>query len=193
LSFVNTVLSDAGASQYIDGTAFHLYGGSMDALTGVHSAYPTKNVYFTEQWTQAPGNFAGDVPWHAANLVIAAPRNWSRNVLEWNLANDATYGPHTPGGCTQCLGAITIAGNTVTRNPAYYSIGHAAKFVRPNSVRVATNVPTDLPNVAYKTPAGKRVLMVVNTGTTLKNFNIQYKGKVVQTSLYGGAVATYIW
>lgn len=193
LNFVNTVLSDAGASPYIDGSAFHLYAGSMSALSQVHDAYPTKNVYFTEQWTQAPGNFAADLPYHANNLVIAAPRNWSRNVLEWNLASDATYGPHTPGGCTQCLGAVTISGDNVTRNSAYYSVGHAAKFVRPGSVRVATNTPDGLPNVAYKTPGGKRVLMVVNTGTTLKNFNIQYKGKVVSTSLYGGSVATYIW
>jgi len=187
------IFADAQANPFVDGSAFHLYGGTMDALTGVHNAYPAKNVYFTEQWTQAPGNFAGDVPWHAANLVIAAPRNWSRNVLEWNLANDQTYGPHTPGGCTECLGAITINGDAVTRNPAYYSIGHAAKFVRPGSVRVATNVPANLPNVAYKTPNGKRALMVVNTGNTLQNFNIQYKGRVVSTSLYAGAVATYVW
>jgi glucosylceramidase len=193
IKFVNTVLSDAGASPFIDGTAFHLYGGSMDALTGVHNSFPAKNVYFTEQWTQAPGNFAGDVTWHAANLVVAAPRNWSRNVLEWNLANDANYGPYTPGGCSECLGALTINGDAVTRNSAYYSIGHAAKFVRPGSLRIATNVPTNLPNVAYKTPSGKRVLMVVNTASTLQNFNIQYKGKVVRTSLYAGAVATYIW
>jgi len=187
------IFADAAASPFVDGSAFHLYGGTMDALTGVHNAYPSKNVYFTEQWTQAPGNFAADVPWHAANLVIAAPRNWSRNVLEWNLANDPSFGPHTPGGCTECLGAVTINGDVVTRNPAYYSVGHAAKFVRPGSVRIATNVPTNLPNVAYKTPNGKRALMVVNTGTTLQKFNIQYKGKVVSTSLYGGAVATYIW
>ncbi|MDF7814786.1 glycoside hydrolase family 30 beta sandwich domain-containing protein [Hymenobacter sp. YC55] len=188
-----TVFNDAGARPFVDGSAFHLYGGTMDALTTVHDAYPGKNVYFTEQWTQAPGNFAADVTWHANNLLIAAPRNWSRNVLEWNLANDAAFGPHTTGGCTQCLGAITISANTVTRNPAYYSVAHASKFVRPGSVRVATNVPPNLPNVAYKTPNGKRVLMVVNTGSTLQKFNIQFKGKEVSTSLYGGAVATYIW
>ena len=159
----------------------------------MHNAYPNKNVYFTEQYTQAPGNFAADLSWHVQNLEIGAPRNWSRNVLEWNLASDTNYGPYTPGGCNQCLGAITISGDQVTRNSAYYTVGHSSKFVRPGSVRVATNVPTNLPNVAYKTPNGKRALMVVNTGTTLQNFNIQYKGKVVSTSLYGGAVATYLW
>jgi len=193
LAFVNNVLSDAAASPFIDGSAFHLYGGSMSALTQVHNSYPTKNVYFTEQWTQGPGNFGGDLTWHANNLVVAAPRNWSRNVLEWNLASDPTYGPRTPGGCPDCLGALTISGNNVVRNSAYYTIGHASKFVPAGSVRVATNLPADLPNVAYKTPAGKRVLLVVNTASTLRNFNIQYKGKIASASLYGGSVATYVW
>jgi glucosylceramidase len=195
LAFVTTVLSDAGASPFVDGSAFHLYGGTIDALTGVHNSFPSKNIYFTELWTQAPGisSFGNDLAFHVQNLEVGAPRNWSRNVLEWNLASDQNFNPHTPGGCDQCLGAITINGDAVTRNVAYYSVAHASKFVRPGSVRVATNVPTNLQNVAYKTPNGKRCLVVLNTSTTLQNFNIQYKGKVVSTSLYGGAVATYIW
>ncbi|WP_201981167.1 glycoside hydrolase family 30 protein [Hymenobacter rubidus] len=195
LNFVTSVLSDAAASPFIDGSAFHLYGGVIGSLDGIHNQFPTKNVYFTEQWVQAPGttSFGSDLSYHVNNLEIGAPRNWSRNVLEWNLASDQNYGPHTNGGCSQCLGAVTIAGNTVTRNVAYYTVAHSSKFVRPGSVRVATNTPTNLPNVAYKTPSGKRVLVVLNSGATLQNFNIQYKGKVVNTSLYGGSVATYVW
>lgn len=193
LNFVNTVLSDAAASAYVDGSAYHLYGGTIGALSTVHSSFPTKNVYFTEQYTRTPGNFPTDLLEHVRDLEIGAPRNWSRNVVEWNLASDQNYGPYTPGGCSVCLGAITINGSTVTRNPAYYTIGHSSKFVPVGSVRVATNLPADLLNVAYKTPAGKRVLVVLNTSSTTKSFNIQYKGKLASTSLYGGAVATYIW
>jgi len=194
------VLGDAAANPYVDGSAFHFYSPNVPitALSQVHDAFPTKNVYFTEFWTQAPVgghqvDFGGELAYHVGNLEIGAVRNWSKNVLEWNLANDQNYGPYTPGGCNSCLGAVTISGNTVTRNPAYYNIAHSSKFVRPGSVRVATNVPGNLQNVAYKTPNGKRCLVVLNTGTTQQSFNIQYKGKVVSTSLYGGAVATYIW
>ncbi|WP_394370054.1 glycoside hydrolase family 30 protein [Hymenobacter piscis] len=188
-----TILGDPAANPYVDGSAFHLYGGSIEALSQVHNAYPDKAVYFTEQWTQAPGNFPQDLPYHVRNLEIGAPRNWSRNVLEWNLANDPGYGPHTPGGCTECLGAVTINGDQVSRNPAYYAIAHSSKFVRPGSVRVATNEPANLPNVAYKTPAGRRVLVVLNSGSAPQSFNIAYRGKVVNTILYGSSVATYIW
>ncbi|RPD45050.1 glucosylceramidase [Hymenobacter sediminis] len=188
-----SILRDPQARQYVDGSAFHLYKGEISAMTTVHNAAPDKNVYFTEQWTESTGKFAGDFTWHISNLIIGATRNWSRNVLEWNLASDQNYGPHTPGGCTTCIGAVTIEGNTVTRNTAYYTIAHAAKFVRPGSVRIATNVPGTLPNVAFKNPEGKKVLIVLNTGSSLQTFDIRYRGKVATGQLAAGAVGTYIW
>jgi glucosylceramidase len=93
------------------------------------------------------------------NLVVGAPSNWSRTVLEWNLANDERFGPHTDGGCTTCLGAVTIdaTSSAVTRNVAYYIVGHLSRFVDPGSVRVASTMTggsktTSLPNVAFRTP-----------------------------------------
>jgi glucosylceramidase len=188
-----TVLNDPDARKYVDGSAFHLYGGSIDALTSVHNAYPDKNLYFTEQWVGAPGNLSEDLKWHVENLIIGATRNWCRNVIEWNLASDPNYDPHTVGGCDRCLGTVTISGNTVSRNPAYYILAHAAKFVRPGSVRVSTNMPGNIPNVAFRTPDGKKVLIVVNTAPVKKNFNVKFRGNTVQLSLEGGAAATYIW
>ncbi|RZM19553.1 MAG: glucosylceramidase, partial [Pedobacter sp.] len=158
----------------------------------VHDAYPTKNIYFTEQWVGGPGNFAEDLKWHVSNLIIGATRNWSKNVLEWNLAADPSYGPHTVGGCTTCLGALTINPGVV-RNVAYYTVGHASKFVKAGSVRIASNVINNLNNVAFKTPDGKKVLIVVNNNTATQFFNIRIGGKSVNTSLTAGAVGTYVW
>ncbi|WPQ62618.1 glycoside hydrolase family 30 beta sandwich domain-containing protein [Chitinophaga sancti] len=187
-----TVLQDADAKQYVDGSAFHLYGGDISALTQVHNAFPDKNVYFTEQWVGAPGDFASNLQWHITNLIIGATRNWSRNVLEWNLAADPNYNPHTDGGCSTCMGALTISAD-VTRNVSYYIIAHASKFVRPGSTRIATNVTSQLDNVAFKTPDGKRVLIVINNANAPQSFNIQFNGKIVTSTLTNGAVGTYIW
>ncbi|MET4105104.1 glycoside hydrolase family 30 beta sandwich domain-containing protein [Hymenobacter sp. UYP22] len=188
-----SILRDPQASQYVDGSAFHLYAGDISTLSTVRNAFPNKNVYFTEQWVGGPGNFNGDFTWHMDNLMIGATRNWSRNVLEWNLAADQNYGPRTPGGCINCLGALTINGNNVTRNTAYYSVAHLAKFVRPGSVRINTNVPTNLPNVAFKNPEGKKVLVVLNKAGATQTFDIQYRNKTVTTSLGAGAAGTYVW
>jgi len=190
--YPETVLQNPVANSYTDGSAFHLYAGSITALTTVHDAFPSKNVYFTEQWLGGPGNFSGDLQWHANTLVIGATRNWSRNVLEWNLAADPSYNPHLPGGCSTCMGAITI-GASVTRNATYYAIAHASKFVPAGSVRIASNIVGSLQNVAFKTPAGKKVLIVVNTGSGAQNFNINFNGKTISPALNAGAVGTFIW
>ncbi|OKL38763.1 glycoside hydrolase family 30 protein [Pontibacter flavimaris] len=187
-----SILDDPEAKQYIDGAAFHLYGGTIDALSKVHAAHPDKNLYFTEQYTGAGGDFGGDLGWHVKNLIIGATRNWSRNVLEWNLVADQNNGPYTNGGCNTCLPAVTV-GNTVTRNVSYYIIAHAAKFVRPGSVRVASNVIGSLQNVAFQTRDGKKVLIVLNEGSGAQTFNISYKGKAVTATLNGGSVGTYVW
>ena len=189
-----SVLTDPVANSYVDGSAFHLYGGDISAMNTVHTAFPNKNLYFTEQWTSSTGNFGDDLKWHMKNVVMGSVRNWSKVALEWNLANNASFGPHTVGGCSQCKGAITVNSATqFTRNVSYYIIAHASKFVPTGSQRIASNNSGSLNSVAFKTPSGKIVLLVENDGTTAATFNIQFNGKKASTSLQGGDVATYVW
>lgn len=188
------IYADKEASKYVDGAAFHLYGGKIEALSTVHDAFPDKNLYFTEQWVGGPGDFAEDLKWHVSTLIIGATRNWSRNVLEWNLAADANYNPHTPdGGCTSCLGALTIDGDQVRRNVAFYIIGHASKFVPTGSKRIASTLVDGLPNVAFLTPQGKKVLIVVNEAAQAQSFTIEDSKRYASLSLPGESVATFIW
>jgi len=187
------VLNDQTANQYVDGSAFHLYAGDISALTPVHTAFPNKNIYFTEQATFSTGTFSGDLNWHITNLIVGATRNWSRNVIEWNLASDPSYGPHTTGGCSTCQGAVTVSGSAFTRNVSYYIIAHASKFVKAGAVRIASDASTAFPNVAFQNPDGSKVLIVLNNSSNVASFNIQYKSKLITSTLNGGAVATYTW
>ncbi|AWA29921.1 glucosylceramidase [Flavobacterium magnum] len=192
-----SIMDDPEAKQYVDGSGFHLYGGEITAMTAVHDAHPDKNLYFTEQWNGGPEKFAEDLKSNVGNLVIAATRNWAKTVLQWNLAADPQYRPHTDdGGCTSCLGAITIDGNQVTRNVAYYSMAHAAMLVPAGSRRIASNVIGDLQNVAFVTPDGRKVLIVLNSGPATQTFFIKDSkrwGKAVTATLESGAVASYLW
>ncbi|MDB5086521.1 MAG: glucosylceramidase [Mucilaginibacter sp.] len=188
-----SILDNKNAAKYVDGSAFHLYGGKIDALSTVHDSHPDKNLYFTEQWVGSPGKLKAEINFHIKEIIIGATRNWSRNVIEWNLASDQNQEPHTPGGCTRCLGAVTVTGDSIVRNPAYYIIAHAAKFVRPGSKRIASNLPANLPNVAFINPDGKIVLIVYNDDKTPQTFNIKYGEKAITSSLNPGAVATYNW
>ena len=187
-----TILNDTAAKAFVDGSAFHLYAGDVSALSTVHNAHPDKHVYFTEQWTSSTGGFEGDLKWHLKNVIIGSMRNWSRTALEWNLANDPSFGPHTPGGCTQCKGALTI-GSSVSKNVAYYIIAHASKFVPAGSVRVASNNSGSLYSVAFETPEKKKVLIVLNDGASSASFNLKFKDKWTTPVLPAGSVGTYIW
>lgn len=188
-----SILNDAAAKPFIDGSAFHLYAGEIGVLSGVKAAHPDKNLYFTEQWTGANGSFDGDLKWHLKNVIIGSMRNWSKIALEWNLASDPSYGPHTPGGCTECKGAITINASVVSRNVGYYIIAHASKFVPAGSVRIASTTGVSLHSVAFVRPDGKKVLIVLNDSGSNTSFNIKYKGKWAVTSLPGATVGTYVW
>lgn len=214
------ILSDPETSQYIDGSAFHHYRGYISAMSIVHRKRPDKNIYFTEQMlTERPGSESISVAAPVKRLLIDVTRNWSKNSIFWNFAADPLNDPHTDnGGCSMCQGAITIDGNKVTRNVAYYTIAHASKFVRPGSVRIASTHPfepgTDitedeertevrratvvehsevLPNVAFKTPDGKIVLIVANNSWSVRNVKIQYNGQYAILPLAPGSVGTYIW
>ena len=188
------ILSDPEAYAYTDGSAFHLYAGDISALSTLHNAFPEKDVYFTEQYTASDGSFDGDLKWHLKNVIIGAMRNWSKNALGWNLANNEHFGPHTPGGCTVCKGGVTIGSSgNITRNVGYYIVAHASKFVPMGSVRIQSDITGSLENVAFSTPQGKTVIIVLNNGNQNQTFNVEYQDQWFTTSLASGAVATYIW
>jgi glucosylceramidase len=52
---------------------------------------------------------------------------------------------------------------------------------------------TALPNVAFLTPDGKIVLIVVNDTFSTNSFGIQHNGQYANIRLQQGAVGTYVW
>lgn len=215
------ILSDPEAAQYTSGSAFHNYMGDLSAMTTVHDARPDKDIYFTEQMLveRNGGVQVRTIAPSVERMIVNIPRNWSRNVLLWNLAADKDANPHTGnGGCPFCFGAITIDGNDVTRNLAYYTVAHASFAVPKGSYRISSTSPQDemsfmfedeqnpgimrnityshagvLPNVAFSTPDGKTVLIVANTRSVKQTVTVQYNGRYADLSLEAGAVGTFIW
>ena len=193
INFPISILNDTTARKFVDGSAFHLYGGNINNLSVLKKAHPDKNLYFTEQWVGFPSDLYGDLRWHVRNIIIGASRNWCKTIIEWNLASDENQEPHTKGGCRNCLGAVTVANNSVDRNTAYYAIAHVSKFVPPGSKRINSSSTSHLPNVAFLTENNKIVLVVLNDSDEEINFNINSNEKSIHSSLTAGSVGTYIW
>jgi len=193
--YAETVLSDAKAAAFADGSGFHLYGGKVAAMSEVHDRFPRKNLYFTEQMiVDAKGATELKIAAPVSRVVIGAMRNWSRNVLLWNLAADASFGPHTKdGGCPVCEGAVTIDGEVVTRNLAYWTLAQVSEFVRPGDVRVGSSEVEGLSDVAFVRRDGKRVLVVANTSDVAKKFVVKDGGRGFVAELAAGAAGTFVW
>lgn len=191
--YPNYILGNLSARKYVSGSAFHLYAGKVEALSKVHDANPDKDIYFTEQWVGAPGNMLEDIKFHTEQLLIGALRNWSKTVIEWNLASDPNQNPHTPGGCDRCLGALTINADSIIRNPAYYIIAQASKCILPGAIRIESSNSQTLPNIALKNPDGTRVVLVINTGKKENLLRVVSGNQTFSYSLNPGAVATFLF
>ena len=166
--------------------------GDISALSAVREAHPDMKLYFTEQWVGSDGQFGPDLLWHARNVLIGALRNGSAAVFEWNLASDPWCGPHTAGGEARCVGALTI-GDGISRNVAYYVIAHAAKCVRPGSVRIFSDADAPLHSVAFLTPEARIVLLVLNEADRPRSFAIAFRGRHAEVTLPAAALASYVW
>ncbi len=182
----------ANNSQYVDGSAFHLYEGNISAMTTVKNA-TNKNVYFTEQYTDSQGSFGGDLSWHIQNVLMGSMNNWSKTTLLWNLASDNNTGPHTPGGSQHSMGAVTINGNSVTRNVGYYIIAQVSKFVAPGALRISSNSSGNIKTTAFKNTDGSKVLLAFNNSSSNISFKVKWGNQSFTYNLPGGAVATFKW
>ena len=191
------VLADSAARKYVNAVAWHCYAGDVNVQENVHSAYPTKDAYFTEcsggGWAPV---WADNLKFVVGTLIIGSTRGWSKGVALWNLALDENSGPHL-GGCGNCRGVITINSGTgsVTRNVEYYALAHASQFVRPGAHRIAstTNVG-GLQSVAFKNADdGSKVLILLNTAPTEVSLGVHFSGKTILYTLPAGAVVTLRW
>ena len=166
------IYEDADAAKYIDGAAYHAYGGSSTELTRVHNSNPNKNLYFTEMsigtWNYT---FDGDLMWTMKEIGIGALNRFSKAVIVWNFMLDDKRGPNRPGGCTTCFGAVDINSSdykTLDRKSHYYFIGHMSTVLHSGSTRIGTSgyMPAGVIATAVVNPNGTYGIVLQNDNST---------------------------
>ncbi len=186
LSFPRTILSDPQAAQYVDGAAFHLYEGKVEAQSAFHAEFPDKQIYFTE----------GSVfRCHGAIRLTQILRNWSRSYNAWVIMLDEhqkpNRGPHDASAtCVELLDD-----GSVRYNFDYYMQGQFMKYIQRGAVRVESSLPDirTFGNVAFVNPDGRVVLVAVNAGREPQPFAVKCGKKMFKAELPAGTVATYRW
>ncbi len=145
IGYPTKIYEDYDASQYIDGAAFHAYGGEKAEMLHVHQANPDKTLYFTEMSIGMWGSgytFKNDFMWNMREIAIGTLNNFSKGIMMWNFLLDDKFGPYRPGGCDICVGCIDISTKdyaTLRKNSHYYTMAHLSKVIKPNAQRIDCN------------------------------------------------------
>lgn len=196
-AYAKTVLTRAG--RYVGGSAWHVYGGDVSTQSLIHSLYPEKEIYFTEdsggEWVDG-GSFSGGFP-STVGMGIRALRNHSRTFVLWNLALDEQNGPVLPTSeKSTCRGVVTVNQQTgeVTYNLDYYALGHFSKFIRPGAVRLMSDSKIEgMDNVVFRNPDGTVAMVLINKNNTAKTVCIAYGEATFSASVPAQATMTFCW
>ena len=195
--FVKNIYADKEASKYVEGSAWHAYGGSSSALAQIYKADPSKSIYFTEQsiGTWCP-NFGDNLLWHIREVCLGTINNYCRAVVLWNFMLDAERGPNRPGGCQTCYGFVDCDGsyayNTLTYRSHWYAIGHMSKVVQRGAQRIKSSA-SGVTLSAFENPDGTLSAVVLNDKDEDKQVVVRSpKGDFVLT-LAGRSVTSIIW
>jgi beta-glucosidase len=186
LWYPRNILSDPEAAPYVEGTGFHGYAGTPDALTGFHNEFPEKNIYFTEG--SAPGL-------RGAMRIVSLFRNWCRSYNSWVIMIDYDGKPNngpfkTKNTCIQ----PRRDGSGVDCHFEYYEYGQFMKFVKRGALRIGSTEGTkDFANVAFLNPDGEIALVVVNRATAAASFSVVCGERAFMATMPSESIATFCW
>lgn len=175
------ILQDAAAAQYVSGIAFHWYGNSVappQVLDLTHHMYPDKFLISTEATIMGKPVLGN---WQAAESyakdMIADLEHWTTAWIDWNYALDLGGGPNWSKNWCSAPIVVNATANEFYKQPTFYAMGHFSKFLPPNSIRIKveesrkSNCP-GMHKTAFLTPAGDRILILVNTRNQRQNVTV---------------------
>jgi len=186
-------LDEPGVSEFVDGVAWHGYGGGPSAMTRVHEAHPDKHAYWTEggpdytdpayltEWTKWSATFTGIL------------RNWARCIVGWNLALDEKGRPNI--GPFPCGGLVTINSGTkeITRSGQYWAFAHYSKAIRRGARRIGSEgVIENVSHAAFANPDGSTAVVLTNEGAERK-VRLELAGRMVEVAMPTDSVQTLTW
>jgi glucosylceramidase len=186
-------LEDPAVFRYVDGVAWHGYGGKPNAMTKVHDAFPSKHTYWTEggpditdtayatDFAQWSGTFAGIL------------RNWARCIVSWNVVLDERGMPNI--GPFTCGGLVTLNSRTheITRSGQYWAFAHYSKAIQRDArVVQSSGESAGVDHVAFLNPDSSHVLVVTNRGGE-KEIPCYAGGQMISLNLPHDSITTLLW
>lgn len=185
LDFPRAIFSDPEASQYVEGTGFHLYEGDPSAQSMLKKEYPGKDIYFTE------GSVFGA---SGALRIVDILRNWARSYNAWVMFLDEHRKPNNGPHNASRTAIELMDDGTVVYHFDYYMMGQFTKFIPRDAVRVDSSAGDRLcNNVVLRCPDGSMVAVIANAGSKALKVGVFEDGRYAVCNLPGRSVTTLRW
>ena len=193
------ILEDAEAAQYVTGSAWHNYGGSVNALDRIHTLFPDKEIFFTEA-SIGTWNYSFDACLinDFRDIFLGTLARGGKGVTLWNLMLDDERKPYRPGGCSSCFGAVTLSTKdhkSLVRNSHYYNVAQASKVLQPGAVRLGTK-GYETPGLIYqwyRNPDGSQALLLLNGGSSDVLVNFITEKSSLSCKVPSQAIQSILW
>lgn len=89
--------------------------------------------------------------------------NWVTGWMDWNLALNTQGGPTWVGNYVDSPIIVNQTADEFYKQPTFYAMGHFAKFIRPNSVKIFQSLSSSpLKVTAFKRPDDGIVVQIFN-------------------------------
>ena len=195
------IFNDSEANAFAAGSAWHNYGGNVNVLDGIHSAFPAKDIYFTEAsigtWNY---NFASCLINDFRDIFLGTLGRYGKGVTLWNLMLDNDRKPYRPGGCSTCYGAVTINNtsysySSIERNTHFYNVAHASKVIKPGAVRIGTKgvSKTGVVYQAYLNTDGSYGILILNESSSDQQLVFATDKCSVTVNIPAKSIESVIW
>ena len=195
------ILADKEAAKYIDGSAWHNYGGRVTELDRIYEAHPDLDIFFSEAsigtWNY---DYSKCLVNDFASIFIGTMNRGGRGVTLWNLILDDKGAPNRPGGCRTCFGAIEISSkdysyDSLNRKSHYYNIVHCSKVVKQDAFRVATqgSLPEGVQMTAFVNPDSSLAVVAVNRSEQQQDVVVRGAKREFTLTIPAGSIASARW
>ncbi|MBY0588047.1 hypothetical protein K2X85_12775 [bacterium] len=185
VGYPRAILTDPKTFPLVAGVAFHGYAGKPENMLLFQKEFPQTPLHFTE------GSVFGLV---GGAKLVALLRNGTVSYNAWVTMSDTQGKPNNGPfeADTTCI-QRDVATNKPVFNFDFDLMGHFTKFIVRDSVRIGSESPNRVANVAFRRPDGSICLVIVHPPNRERTLRVRFGGKETSFTMPGASVATLVW
>lgn len=194
-------MSVPGADKYIYGIADHWYcSEEYENLSRVHDMFPNLHFLFSEGCPEGGVQLGSWLTGERyGRNIIGEFNNGQEGFLDWNIVLDETGGPNHVGNFCDAPIIADTKEQKLHYNSSFYYIGQFSRFVKPGDIKIGTECVCQaggsvaLKEVAFISPDGKAVMIVMNESDNEEGFSAELDGDSMTYAMPPHSIATFVF